>query len=333
MKIYDFNGLSFSEKNGSYGGNSGSKIGILINNQNWLIKYPKKATKLRDVKNMSYTLSPVSEYIGSQIYDILGYPVHKTKLGIRDEHIVVACKDFTDKDHVLFEFRQLKNTYYKELNEKLDMSMTPSGSDHFSMLNEILIHLDYNPIFQKVPGIKERFWNCVVIDGLINNNDRNNGNWGILRSKEGDRLAPVFDNGSSFSPNVPEDKLMNKLNNLQMLVSSACHGITAYSLDGENNALFTDIIKLDVPELKSSIKKNVPLVHKNLSNIFDMIDEIPNKAGNYQILSNVRKEVYKKEIYARFENILLPEYNKIIEKEQTRQQNVIEKESDYGMDI
>lgn len=49
-----------------------------------------------------------------------------------------------------------------------------------------------------------------------------------------------------------------------------------------------------------------------------MIDEIPNKAGNYQILSNVRKEVYKKEVNARFENILLPEYNKIIEKEQTR---------------
>ena len=30
MKIYDFNGLKISDRNGSYGGNSGDKEGVFI---------------------------------------------------------------------------------------------------------------------------------------------------------------------------------------------------------------------------------------------------------------------------------------------------------------
>ena len=70
--------------------------------------------------------------------------------------------------------------------------MSPTGSEHFVLLNEVLIHLEYNPSINNIPGIKERFWDCVVIDGFINNNDRNNGNWGILRNKSGDVLSPIY---------------------------------------------------------------------------------------------------------------------------------------------
>ena len=54
-------------------------------------------------------------------------------------------------------------------------------------------------------------------DGFINNNDCNNGNWGILRSESGDVLSPIYDNGASFSPNVPEKRIINKLHNLDSL--------------------------------------------------------------------------------------------------------------------
>lgn len=55
----------------------------------------------------SYTASPLSEYIGSQIYQSLGIPVHETMLGIRDNKLVVACKDF-DPLHRLVEYGQIK---------------------------------------------------------------------------------------------------------------------------------------------------------------------------------------------------------------------------------
>lgn len=45
---------------------------------------------------ISYTTSPLSEYIGSYIYESIGIPVHVTKLGIKDGKVVVAYKDFRE---------------------------------------------------------------------------------------------------------------------------------------------------------------------------------------------------------------------------------------------
>ena len=128
-------------------------------------------------------------------------------------------------------------------------------------------------------------------------------------------MSPIFDNGASFSPNVPESKITYKLYNHEILRQSAINGITAYSLNGENNALFRDLIKIDNPELGKAIIRNVPLIQKNMRKIMDIIDEIPEKYGEKLLMSEDRKEEYKKEINIRMDEIILPAYKKIIEKE------------------
>lgn len=57
---------------------------------------------------ISYTTSPLSEFLGSKIYELLGYDVHKTLLGIRNNKLVVACKDFCETERTLREVRTLK---------------------------------------------------------------------------------------------------------------------------------------------------------------------------------------------------------------------------------
>ena len=47
----------------------------------------------------------------------------------------------------------------------------------------------------------------IAIDAIIDNNDRNNGNWGVLTVRGETRLAPVFDNGNSFSSKVDDEHL------------------------------------------------------------------------------------------------------------------------------
>ncbi len=311
MKLYNLEDCSLSDRNGTYGGNSGDKEGILINGERWIVKYPKSAARLRDVSDMSYSSTPESEYIGSHIYEILGYDVHKTILGVRNGRVVVACKDLCDDKHRLIEFRQLKNTYNKKLNDELDKSMSSTGSDHFVSLDAIIIHLKHNPSLQNIVGLKERFWECVIIDGFINNNDRNNGNWGILKGPDGDKLCPVFDNGASFSPNVPDSKIANKLNNPEILELGACNGITAYSLDGETNALFRDLVKFNNSDLKKALKKVVPLIKEKMPDINSMIDDIATTMEGCKIISNERKLEYKKELTVRLEKILIPEYERI----------------------
>ena len=54
---------------------------------------------MRGKANLSpLSLTPLSEYLGSHIYSILGYPAHETILGVRDGLLVVACKDFCEED-------------------------------------------------------------------------------------------------------------------------------------------------------------------------------------------------------------------------------------------
>ena len=66
-----------------YGGRAGQKEGILINGEPWIAKYPRTTRDLVGKHLPSYTSSPVSEYLGSHIYGLLGIPVHETTLGYR----------------------------------------------------------------------------------------------------------------------------------------------------------------------------------------------------------------------------------------------------------
>ena len=209
--IFNLDPYLTNERNGMYGGQAGDKEGITIDGEYWIVKYPKSTKGMRgDIE--SYTTAPLSEYIGSNIYQIIGIDTHSTILGIRNGKLVVACKDFCKVEGSLREVRTLKNIYNSELSEKLDESLSSTSSSHSIDLEDILIHLKYNPVLQKVTGIQMRFWEQILVDCLINNNDRNNGNWGILYEDGRYRLAPVFDNGGAFSNKTTDEKLLNLLN-------------------------------------------------------------------------------------------------------------------------
>ncbi len=197
MEIYDFSECEYSNRNGSYGGAAGDKDGILINGEPWIAKYPKSNEGMAKSDKLSRTTqTPLSEYIGSHIYGILGYPVHETLLGIRKGFVVVACKDFCDEKTRLLEMRTLKNIHIPEMNQKFQLDLHETNDDHLVDLNELFVHFELNPEISKIKGVSERFWDQIVIDGLIGNNDRKNGNWGILSCGDKRELAPIFDNGA-----------------------------------------------------------------------------------------------------------------------------------------
>ena len=94
MTLINFTNLP--KRNKTYAGANGSKISIIYNNNQYMLKFPSNSTIN---KNLSYSNSCFSEYIGCQIYKSIGIPVQETLLGtytVNDkEKIVVACKDFT----------------------------------------------------------------------------------------------------------------------------------------------------------------------------------------------------------------------------------------------
>ncbi len=149
MKFINFDNCSYGSRHGRYGGNAGNKDGIIFNNENWIIKYPKTTKYMRGKNLPSYTSAPLSEYIGSQIYAILGYPVHETILGIRDKNIVVACKDFQKRYGDLAEIRTIKNAANKEIEEYTNHDIPMSATGDNVILEELLLHFKVNCSFRK----------------------------------------------------------------------------------------------------------------------------------------------------------------------------------------
>ena len=227
-KIYDLDIYNESDKNGAYGGAAGRKDGIIIDGEKWLIKYPKNLSQMEG-SNASYSTAPLSEYLGSHIYKIIGFNAHDTILGERNNKIVVGCKDFEVDGKKLLEIRTLKNHTNDIIDGFIDEGKIASEESHMVDLEEILIHITYNDLLKDIPDIKQRFFEQIIVDIFINNNDRNNGNWGILReSGKTDVLAPIFDNGGSFNTKIPEDKIKRLLSSPK-LTNQATNVLTVYS--------------------------------------------------------------------------------------------------------
>ena len=72
----------------------------------------------------------------------------------------------------------------------------------------------------RIQNFREYFFDIVIIDGLINNNDRNKGNFGLLFKNGEYKLAPVFDNGASFYSKTSDERLKIRLNDNNALEQS-----------------------------------------------------------------------------------------------------------------
>ena len=66
--LKDFTNLPYSNKH--YGGNAGLKRGVVIDNKNWLLKFPQETSTFDNV-TISFTTSPPSEYVGSHIQKVV----------------------------------------------------------------------------------------------------------------------------------------------------------------------------------------------------------------------------------------------------------------------
>lgn len=327
VNIVNLDGCKLSRKNGMYGGAAGNKDGIIYNGDSWLIKYPKNIKHLEGTGGASYSTSPLSEYLGSHVYEILGYDVHETFLGVRNGKIVVACKDFAiNKD--LLEIRTIKNHANGELAELLERRFGSTRSDHIIDLEELLLHLENNTILRDIPGVVERFWDQAIIDIFINNNDRNNGNWGILRDEYGvDTLAPIFDNGSSFQDKLAECKIEHALEYIEAAMQNAINTQTAYGLHGKvlTSAKFLKLCT-EYEGLQDAIIRVVPLIQSKIDEILLFIQDIPEtyKDGKseYLICSVSRKALFSLQLQSRLQNLLLPYYKEAIARNGSQRSSV-----------
>lgn len=306
IEIIDFTNCNLSSRNLEYAGRAGEKRGILYNNELWFLKFPKNTIGMNRVTGLSYVTSPLSEYIGSHIYEILGYDVHKTILGICNDgkrnKVVCACKDFIndDKNELLIPYTALRNDTNPLIMDRNDDSFASASN-----INEIEFQLKHNTVLSKIKNAKDRFWDVVLIDVLINNNDRNEDNWGIIKYKKEDsyKLSPIYDCGNSFYGKTSDERIADIMSSEEKLMSSSLNGITAYEDDNEKRISNLDIIKYVKKNNPDSITRVLKNVNDNLEQIKGFINNIPYDYNDIVIMSEIRKEYYIKTLEIRLSKL------------------------------
>lgn len=168
-----------------YDGNT-EKFGVTINNIDYIVKYPK------DYDDYSV----FSEYVASAFMKKLGYNVHETLLyRDYDGRIAVLLKDFTSSSETL---RSYKDTG----QSSEDTDITNKSYTYKDIVDMINKHIKLSDNHKSQALVQ--FWDMYMLDAILANRDRHHGNWGYICCKDGYRIAPIYDNGSSLFPNVSD---------------------------------------------------------------------------------------------------------------------------------
>ncbi len=267
--IEEFNNYKGSEK----------KKTLIYNKKKYLVKFPDPVREKN--KNISYINNAFSEYIGSNVFKICGFETQNTILGKYQykgrEKIVCACEDFTDEEHILYEF------------ENLALSINPDKKIE-TELSDIMEVIEESKMINGVE-IKEKFWNMFVIDSLIGNTDRHNGNWGFLLNKKTGEISfsPIYDCGSCLNPML-ENEQINKINETE-LKNLAINSYSCLKENGKKINYMTYVKQMENKECNSAIKR----IFKNIN-----MEEIEKFINNIECMSNIRKEFYKRIIEQRY---------------------------------
>ena len=152
---------------------------------------------------------------------MLVIPSHNTILGIRNNKVVVACKDFLAEGEKPYEFDKIKVTFEPRFFDSNGNETNGNGVD----LYEIIMTIREHPFFKDMVNIERHFWDMFIIDAFIGNTDRNNSNWGIIISENGmKRIAPVYDNGNCLNCKWDDEKMQSILENEKLLETEAYKG-------------------------------------------------------------------------------------------------------------
>ena len=297
----------------TYGGHSGSKKGIIIDNEKWFLKYPK-STKSMNVTGLSYTTSPLSEYIGSHIYNILGFDVHETKLGIANGKIVVACKDFLNKNETILDYNSIKNDYDEIVEKKLEELSSSSNDRSGTDIDEIIIVMKNNDYFKKIPELRERFWDMFIVDAFLSNNDRNDNNWGLVLNHDTMKLrvSPVYDNGASFYSKSSDERIEFILNDdfkMKQVIYDSC--VSSFIKNGKIINPLKFIESMDNTECNEALIRIFPKI--NLEKIKELFDNIPLDYNELSILSDKQRRLYYQSLVYKYENVFKKVYNKLLD--------------------
>ncbi|MDD2979685.1 MAG: HipA domain-containing protein [Hespellia sp.] len=278
----------------AYNGANGKKIAVEYDGKRYMLKFPPSGKN--KPTELSYTNSCFSEHIGSTIFNMVGIRAQNTMLGTFDingkKKSVCACEDFTSDGSVLYDFCSIKNTI-------IDSEHEGSGTELTDLLETI-----EKQQFVNSEELLEHFWNVFIMDTLLGNFDRHNGNWGLLYHSSSDEseIAPVFDCGSCLLPQADE-KLMSKVMKEEDELNARIYRFPTSAIhhNGRKINYYDFLLSMEDDNCTKALIRMLPRIDLDKINAF--IDK-------EQYLTTTQKKFYQYYIAQRYEKILMAVHRK-----------------------
>lgn len=274
------------EPNGKYYGGSERKEGITIDGEDYMIKFQKQTA-------FGKRNNHISEFIGSNIFELCGFEAHKTYLGYRYGEEVVACKDFN-----------LPGKQFVPFNDVGESTLDQDKETYQYDYEDIMQMLRDNSKLTNVQQTISMFWRIYIMDALLGNFDRHGANWGFIKENNSYRLAPVFDNGSCLFPNLVDEDEMQEIIDSEEETNKRIFKFptSQVKLNGEKSSYFDVINSLQFNECNDALR--YVMSRLDMNKVEGLIDATP-------LISDIQKEFYKHMIRARFNKILLDSFEKL----------------------
>ena len=275
-----------------YYSGSERKIGIIFNNEKYMLKFRKK-------NNFVTKFNHVSEYLGSHIFNLIGIKVQETFLGLYNGEEVVACKDFITDEGKFVPFNEIGESSLETDKEKYQYSY-----------DDILELINKNTKIKDKRKTIENFFDIFIVDALIGNFDRHGMNWGFIKSYNKYELSPVFDNGSCLFPSMVDDEEMIRIMNDKGETNNRVYNFptSQIKLHDRKSSYFDVINSLEFEECNNALLRIFPRI--NMDAIYVLIDETP-------FITDVHKMFYKHILKNRYEKIIKASYLKLVKRNET----------------
>ncbi len=277
------------ELNNKYYGGSERKEGIIIDGDDYMIKYQKQTA-------FGKRNNHISEFIGSHIFELCGIKAHKTYLGYRNGEQVVACKDFNVNGKQFVPFNDVGES-------TLDRDKEMYQYDY----EDIMQMLRDNSKLTDVQDTISMFWRIYIVDALLGNFDRHGANWGFIKENNKYSLAPVFDNGSCLFPNLIDEEEMIEIIKSEEETDKRIFSFptSQVKLNGKKSSYYEVISSLQFEECNEALRYVIGCL--DISKVYDLIDDTP-------LITDTQKNFYKHMIDARYNKILKISFDKMNER-------------------
>lgn len=251
-----------------------------------------------------FSLGTVNEDLGSKIFKILGFTAQDTLVGTYNGKPCVACKDMRYSGGVKTTELHPMRWYALNFWEASEFGKIPS-------LERLHYIWDNHPQLSVIREQAMRaYFQILVVDALLGNFDRHWGNFGYLDNNGDLSVAPVYDCGSSLFPQLAEkdlDSVLKSEEELDMRVFKFPTMALKYTGEGK-------LKKWPYAEfLNSGIE---PGMNEALVDVYSRIDigSILSCIHSQEGYSDLRKETISRIVQARYDKLLTPAVNRIVEQ-------------------